>query len=283
MATSGLEDSTDTPSLDRVPSAPSRPTLSNAGRPLLRRLDSSAGGLFKPPTLTHLKGRWHVTHSTLPIWKDKKNVTITYTILPDKKDGSKGLFKKSGSEAECDASIQEKSVDGIEGGEGEDGGVESHKLEDVIEYQEHGKSKVCTVKGVDTISAGDNTSAWNWRGKGIIKIASSHWEILGWGVDNSTISTSTQPQTEAGEKTNGTVINGYEATDGPHERQWMVTYFAKTYFTPAGMDIYSRHPDGVSEKLFDEIRQALTEIDAPHLAELAGKLYQVGRDGDREF
>ncbi|KAF2231083.1 hypothetical protein EV356DRAFT_452658 [Viridothelium virens] len=221
MATSGLEDSTDRPSLDRVPSAPSRPTLFNAGRPLLRRLDSSAGGLFKPPTLTHLKGRWHVTHSTLPIWKDKKNVTITYTILPDKKD--------------------------------EDGGVESHKLEDVIEYQEHGKSKVCTVKGVDTISAGDNTSAWNWRGKGIIKIASSHWEILGW------------------------------ATDGPHERQWMVTYFAKTYFTPAGMDIYSRHPDGVSEKLFDEIRQALTEIDAPHLAELAGKLYQVGRDGDREF
>ena len=62
----------------------------------------------------------------------------------------------------------------------------------------------------------------------------------------------------------------------------MVTYFARTYFTPAGMDIYSRHPDGVSEPLFKEIRQALIEIDEPHLAELAGKIYRVEIDGERK-
>lgn len=274
METLITDGSTDHPSLDRIPTAPSHPTLSNAGRPLLRRVGSSAGGLFKPPTLSHLKGRWHITHSTLPIWKDKRNVTITYNIIPEK--NNQGRKTREGEAAA-----------GEEEGEGE-GGVQSHKLEDVIEYQEMSKSKVHTVKGIDTISAGDDTAAWNWRGKGIIKIASSHWEILGWGVDNS----STSPQlgiqshqeSESQEKMNSAVINGHEVSvEGPHERQWMVTYFAKTYFTPAGIDIYSRHPDGVGEKLFQEIRQALAEIDAPHLAELVEKLYQVGRDGDRKF
>ena len=271
MDVPAAEESATRPPLDHVASAPSRPSLSNAGRPLLRRLDSTAGGLFKPPTLAHLKGRWHITHSTLPIWKDKRNVTITYNILPEKDS-------KSSREGEADG-------EGRAEDEAADRGVESHKLEDVIEYQEMGKSKVHMVKGVDTISAGDNTAAWNWRGKGIIKIASSHWEILGWGVDKTGSDAPPETKAPAGrgleENTAGAILNGHEVSgDAPHERQWMVTYFAKTYFTPAGMDIYSRHPDGVSEELFLKIRQALMEIDAPHLAELAGKLYQVGRDGD---
>ena len=261
MATLTAEDPTNLPSINRVPSAPSRPALTNAGRPLLRRLDSSAGGLFKPPTLNHLKGRWHITHSTLPIWKDKRNVTISYSVLPDK--GRKG--------------------DGGESSEGDEG-LDGCKLEDVIEYQEQGKSKVHTVKGIDTISPDNNTSSWNWRGKGIIKIASSHWEVLGWGVDDGFDSLNNGlPEADLNEKINGTRIDSHATRDVPHERQWMVTYFAKTYFTPAGMDIYSRHPDGVSEKLFEQIRQTLREIDAPHLNELAVGLYQVGRDGGREF
>ena len=120
--------------------------------------------------------------------------------------------------------------------------MESHKLEDVIEYQEQGKRKVYTVKGVDTISAGDDTSGWNWRGKGIIKIASSHWEILGWGIDHTSSSSPTTTATSAstslgtsatsfvstsappsepsveGKSNSGVAVNGYDASDGPHER-----------------------------------------------------------------
>ncbi|KAI9693277.1 MAG: hypothetical protein M1822_005273 [Bathelium mastoideum] len=256
------------PPLDRIPSAPSRPTLSNAGRPLLRRVGSTAGGLFKPPTLANLKGRWHITHSTLPIWRDKRNVTITYTVLPD----------KGGSQREEKGGANGDSPNGT----CEDG---SRRLEDVIEYQERGRNKVHTVRGVDTVSSAgseNSTAAWNWRGKGIIKIASSHWEILGWGIDDG----GNASLAELSEKENGTVISGAAAdldADAPHERQWMVTYFAKTYFTPAGMDIYSRHPGGVSVKLFEQIRQALREINMPQLAELAEGLYEVTRDGDRQF
>jgi hypothetical protein len=31
-----------------------------------------------PPSLDWLSGTWNVTHSTLPMWKNKRNVTITY-------------------------------------------------------------------------------------------------------------------------------------------------------------------------------------------------------------
>ena len=62
--------------------------------------------------------------------------------------------------------------------------TESHskelpKIEDLVEYQELGEDKLKSVKGVN--NADGDGSGWNWRGSGIIKIASSRWEILRWG------------------------------------------------------------------------------------------------------
>lgn len=79
-------------------------------------------------------------------------------------------------------------------------------------------------------------------------IASSHWEVLGYG-------------------------------DGVGEgEQWVVTYFEKTLFTPAGVDIYSRRKEGLSEALLGSVRAALEECEADVVKKLAGELFGIKRD-----
>lgn len=101
-----------------------------------------------------------------------------------------------------------------------------------------------------------DTGGWDWRGKGVIKVASSHWDILGWGVDHYAA--------ESGE-------------DGV-ERLWMVTFFVKTVFTPAAIDIRCRHPDGLSDQLVADIKRALLQVDNPSVKSLAGQLCECRRD-----
>jgi hypothetical protein len=91
-----------------------------------------------------------------------------------------------------------------------------------------------SVKGIDTP---DGDGSWNWRGKGLLKIASSHWEILGWG--------------EKGDE------------------RWVVTWFAPSMFTPAGLDIYSSKEEGMSDGLYEEIETALGDLEAKEMADLA--------------
>ena len=88
---------------------------------------------------------------------------------------------------------------------------------------------------------------WNWRGTGWLAIASSHWEILGYGD-----------------------------TDGGN--QWALTYFAKTLFTPAGIDVYSRREEGLGQDLFQQIKQKLAETENDEVKELASKMFMVRRD-----
>lgn len=40
---------------------------------------------------------------------------------------------------------------------------------------------------------------------------------------------------------------------------WVVTFFSKTIFTPAGIDIYSRDEKGVSKELYDQIMMGLSK------------------------
>ncbi len=87
-----------------------------------------------------------------------------------------------------------------------------------------------SIKGVDTPVPGYE-AAWNWRGRGWLKIASSHWEVLGWG----------------------------ESDIGGVKERWVVTWFKASLFTPMGVDIYSDRREGVSEGLFRTIEAALQE------------------------
>jgi len=146
-------------------------------------------------------GKWCVVHSTLPLWKDKKDVTITYT-LPESPEPLKALA------------------------------FEPLRFDDTVQYRSataSSSSSPWTVKGVDTlIVAPENSSfepgaSFQWRGKGLLTLVSSRWQVLGYGEG------------------------------------WVVTFFSKTIFTPAGIDIYSRDEKGVSKELYDQIMMGLSK------------------------
>ncbi|RMZ73614.1 glycosyl hydrolase family 43 [Pyrenophora seminiperda CCB06] len=176
-----------------------------------------------PPLLSWLSGPWHVTHSTLPMWKSARNVLITYTPLP--------------SSATSPAHI-----------------------DDLVTYQSLSSSKLKTVRGVDkpfsVVAPGATPEAegaeeraslgYNWRGKGLLMIATSKWEILGYGEEE-----------EGG-------------------NSWVVTYFAKTLFTPAGVDFYSRK-GRLSERTVGEIKAGLEGLGG-EVAKLAEGLFEVKMD-----
>lgn len=151
-----------------------------------------------------LQGPWHVTHSTLPMWKSNRNVVITYTPTETPQGG----------------------------------------IDDLVQYQPLKSDKNKTVRGVDTPDA-STPAAYNWRGKGWLKIASSHWEVLGYGEE---------------------------------EGGWMVTFFQKTLFTPAGIDIYARKKGGLSSGLIQQIRAEMKNIDDSNFQQQADKIFEVNHD-----
>lgn len=212
--------------------------------PIIVRAPKPTPG-FLPPSVEWLsRNKFHIAYSTLPIWKGKRNVTITYTPLPMAK-GQTGL----------------------------------PRMEDLVEYQEGTRDKVKSVKGIDMADPGGDSSGWNWRGCGIIKIASSRWEILGWGgPSNDGSSTSDVDAKMNAGLSNG--VNGHAAI--PSESvEWAVTFFFKTAFTPAGMNIYSRSADGLPPQLVRTIRQMLAQNEDPVVRQLSERLYPLQTDDAR--
>ena len=159
---------------------------------------------FTPPSMDFLAGPWHVTHSTLPMWKSNKNIVITYTAL----------------------SSPPGSID------------------DLVTYNPLSSNKRKTVRGVDTPDA-TIPAKYQWRGKGLLKIASSQWEVLGYGDE---------------------------------EGGWAVTYFQKTLFTPAGIDVYSRGKGGLSEGLIRKIREAMRTVQEEGFKKLEKEIFEIRHD-----
>ena len=159
------------------------------------------------PTPTQMAGTWWVTHSSLPLWRSKRNVRISYTVLPSK---SSPTFDKPSPPA---------------------------RIDDLVEYQTLTSTATKTVHGTDTSHA-KVPCVFNWRGAGLLAVASSQWEVLGWG----------RSQQDPGE-------------------EWMVTYFAKTVFTPAGLDGYSRRKGGVSQETWKAIMDQLGHVNGLGRAE----------------
>ncbi|WVW83948.1 hypothetical protein I302_105971 [Kwoniella bestiolae CBS 10118] len=186
-----------------------------------------------PPSSTHpslsegtfdrswFMGKWGVAWSTLPMWKGKKDVTITYTPIP--------------------------------------GTTDHTKFEDLVEYRKESASegsKPSTVKGVDTLTPGANAATFDWKGSSYLFFVHSHWEVLGYGKDE---------------------VDGLE---------WAVTFFSKTLFTPAGIDIYLRssslpEPNSNSQDttirsdLLKKIVSAVSEISEGGVSALARGGFEV--------
>jgi hypothetical protein len=185
---------------------PSSHTLGkpNVGKPSSKSMAS--------PTYDWLSGTWQVVYSTLPMWNDKINVRITYS------------------------SVTGQAPSGF-------GGIPD--LNDLVEYQKAKTRKVSSIHGVSQPVSVEGVAyglAYHWRGKGLLKIASSDWEILGWGRDEET------------------------------SNDWIVTFFSKTLFTPAGIDIYCRDPKILSKTTFDGIKKELFKTSQ---ATLAGTIFEI--------
>ena len=101
-------------------------------------------------------------------------------------------------------------------------------------------------------SAPDTTKSaqtrYKWRGKGWLVIASSRWQLLGCSADPS--------PGNAG--------------------AWAVTYFEKTLFTPAGLDIYARTADGLPADVVAEIIAKAKGLGGD-VAKLAEGFFEVER------
>lgn len=189
-----------------------------SSEPITLRAPDSSPATYTPPSITWLKGTWHVTHSTLPMWRSKRNVRITYNLLPP-----------------SHPDIPSENTD---------------RLDDLVEYQPLEGEGVSTVRGVDTVAekGSEKRDAWRWRGKGWLMIATSHWQVLGSGTDG-------------------------EGND------WAVTFFAKTMFTPAGIDFYSRSPKGLSAVTVQRLEQALAGVESDVVRNLAKEVFAVKLDG----
>jgi len=153
------------------------------------------------------------------MWRKARNVAITYTPLPSASDAAP-------------------------------------KLDDRVTYQSLRGDKIKSVRGIDA-PAGDG--AWDWRGRGWLLVASSHWEVLGFGPSGAADASEIGRGQEGGEA-------------------WVVTFFAKTLFTPAGIDIYSRRKEGLSEGMLEAVKRALAESEALEVRKLVGALFEVRRD-----
>jgi len=119
-----------------------------------------------------------------------------------------------------------------------------------VTYQSLTSTKISTIAGVDSAS-GEGRGEWDWRGKGWLKVASSHWEVLGWGEEVGT------------------------------GNKWVVTCFAKTLFTPAGVDFYSAGRGGLQVDTVDAIKKGLAEMDDGEVRKMAGDLFELTIDDER--
>lgn len=215
-----------------------------------------------PPSPTHLSSSpWTVSYSTLPMWRNKRNVKITYNPI-------------SGSPYKHHHTHQSKETKEQE---------ETH-LSDLVTYQSLTSNRIHSVRGIDkpttphlpksrkpcpllsvlTRHPEDPTptpNAWTytWRGSGYLKPFTSKWEILGYG------SVSVERV----------------------KHDWLLTYFSETRLTPAGVDILFRRSSPsddesgmreLPEQLISEIRRKLQDSEDDILKKLGGEIFCVKVD-----
>jgi hypothetical protein len=118
------------------------------------------------------------------------------------------------------------------------------KLDDLVEYQSLTGEKLKSIHGIDTPNQ-TFPGSYDWRGKGWLKIASSHWEVLGYGAE---------------------------------EGGWAVTYFAKTLFTPAGIDVYAKEKGGLSAQLVQQIQNEMKKIEDDNFRKMLEGIFAIKHD-----
>jgi len=169
---------------------------------------SSSSKATSIPAIDEIAGSWFLTRTSVPFWKDKRNVVVTFTKVE-----SNNHFAT---------------------------------LDNITTYQTLSSDKVKTVHGIDTPAQGE-PAFYDWRGCGWLRIASSRWEIVGYGVTDD---------------------------DGA----WLLVYSHAFIFTSSGLILYSRKKNGLLEDVWASIQAALGELQVEAITDLAGNMFQVKSD-----
>ena len=155
-------------------------------------------------------------------------------------------------------------------------------MDDLVSYQGKSGDSVSTIHGVD-VAVGAEPARWKWRGKSLLlKLFTSEWEVLGWGDDDG--DDGDGGDGSGGGYDGGVVEDGAERKGGADDEtsrdRWLVIYFSKTLATPAGMDILSRGPGGLSEKTVQRIRSAMVNVEDDDVQRLEKQLFKVLQQRD---
>jgi hypothetical protein len=119
-------------------------------------------------TLELLAGTWYIHYTNFPMWLKGDKQNPTFNYSISSRNGKPGLM-------------------------------------DVVRYTKNGKVK--EIVGFDTPLNDENTS-FKWRGKGMLTLFTSKWEIKHYDKD----------------------------------LEWALIYFSKTLATPEGYDVITRKP-----------------------------------------
>lgn len=128
-----------------------------------------------------------------------------------------------------------------------------NKLDDTAYYQPLTSFKFKTINGVDT-PRGTDTSVWDRGGKGWLTVATTHWEVLGYG-------------------------DILEEAGGPG--QWLVTHIYSDEVHECGDSVYSRTKEGNPEAVVRDILECLGGIKYEAVKRFAGEISQVLRNQSR--
>ena len=173
--------------------------------------DMNEGQLSAPPLPPPeaLLGEWYIVYASLPFWHDKRKVKLTY-------------FEPSLSDSALDS------------------------FDDSVAYQTLTSSKIKVIHGTNTACQGEPGS-WNWRGKGLARIAGNRWALLGYG----------------------------NLGDGS---QWMATFSGKSFLMAPAVTVLTRKSDAFTGDVQNGFDTALKKIDHADLTGLAEKMVRTRQD-----
>ena len=97
-------------------------------------------------------------------------------------------------------------------------------------------------------------------------IASSNWEVLGFGRSSV-----------VDEGGGGSLAQEMESAAATREDDWVVTYFAATPFTPSGVDVYCRNRKGLEERVVEVTKKGMGESGGEEVRKLTEGLFEVSR------
>lgn len=136
----------------------------------------------------------------------------------------------------------------------------------LVEYHPHltdrSDSKRKRIAGIDRPKTGHNgddqqSVEWRWRGKGVLRLLSSDWRIIGYNLSSS-----------------GNGDDGRCASDP----DWVITFFRQTLITPTGIDIYSRSPSALPGQLKEQLLEALRNHPANVVSSLVDSMTDIPHD-----